>query len=317
MIQKKPLVIIGGATGVGKTSLSIELAKMINGEIISADSMQVYKGFDIGTAKIKEHEKQGIRHYLIDILPPNAEFNVFEFKSRAAEAIENIYSDQKIPIIVGGTGFYIQSVLYDIDFQDDDNDKSYRSYLEGLAEKEGFESTFKLLEEVDPDSASKIHPHNVKRVIRALEYFNKTGETISSHNERESNRLSPYNYAYFVLNRKREKIYKNINERVDKMISDGLVSEVETLLNSGIDPRMPAMQGIGYKEIIPYIEGREDINDAIDNIKLDTRHFAKRQITWFKREKESIWIEYEDHKDNNAILNHMMNILKKKGIINV
>ena len=315
MGERKPLVIIGGATGVGKTKLSVELAKRLDGEIISADSMQVYKGFDIGTAKITPGEMENIPHHLIDILEPDQEFNIYEFKSRAVKAIGEICCRGRIPIIVGGTGFYIQSVLYNVDFTEDNSDKSYRRYLEELAGEKGCGYVYGLLEKVDPESAGLIHTNNVKRVIRALEYYHDTGEPISKHNSEQKENISPYNFAYFVLNRKRETIYDRINRRIDKMIGDGLEDEVRSLLGSGISPDSLAMQGIGYKEMIPYIGGLISLSEAAEQLKLNTRHFAKRQNTWFKREKDAIWVNYEDFPDEMTMLDFILENLKERNII--
>ena len=317
MDLKKPLVIISGATGVGKTELSISLAKLIGGEIISADSMQVYKGFDIGTAKITEQEMKGIPHHLIDILEPDRQFNIYEFKKYTLEAINKIISNGHVPIIVGGTGFYIQSVIYDVRFEDEDTDKSYRCELEELAARNGAEFLHEMLEKVDPEAAAEIHPNNVKRVIRALEYYHENGEKISVHNKREGERTSPYNFAYFVLNRDRSVIYRRINERVDKMVEMGLIGEVKTLLESGISPKWQSMQGIGYKEIVPFIYGQTTREEAVELIKQNTRHFAKRQNTWFKREKDAIWMNYEDYDSTDSMIDKILEILREKGIANV
>ncbi len=314
-MDKNSLVIISGATGVGKTALSIELAKLIGGEIISADSMQVYKGFDIGTAKIRPEETDGIRHHLIDIFDPDREFSVYEFQTLAKKAMSDIYKNGHIPIIVGGTGFYIQSVVYDIDFEDGTPDRAYREELEKLAAEKGPEYLHDMLKSVDPESAESIHANNVKRVIRALTYFKESGRCFSEYNEEQSRRESPYNFAYFVLNRERKTIYERINKRVDKMIEDGLEREVRTLLESGISPGSLAMQGLGYKEIVPCILGSTPIEEAADILKTRTRHFAKKQNTWFKREKETIWVSYEDYKTEEEMLMFMVNVLKEKKIV--
>ncbi|MBQ9814400.1 MAG: tRNA (adenosine(37)-N6)-dimethylallyltransferase MiaA [Lachnospiraceae bacterium] len=314
-MNKKPLVIIGGATGVGKTALSVKLAQMIGGEIISADSMQVYKGFDIGTAKIRPEETQGVPHFLIDELEPDDEFNVYEFKHRALKYAEEIWERGHIPIIVGGTGFYIQALLYDIDFTDEETDKSYRHELEQLAEEKGAEYLHDMLNEVDPESASAIHRNNVKRVIRALEYYHETGAQMSSHNTEQRQKESPYNYAYLILNRKRDVIYKRIEDRVELMMDEGLADEVKGLLDSGISPDSLAMQGLGYKEIADYILGKCSLDEAVYKLKLNTRHFAKRQITWFKREKDAIWVNYEDFAGIEEMTKHIINILKEKDIV--
>lgn len=314
--MKKPLIILTGPTAVGKTKLSIALAKAANGEIISADSMQVYRYMDIGSAKIKKEEMQGVPHYLIDVLKPEEEFHVVRFQEMAKQAMEEIYAKGKIPILTGGTGFYIQAVVKDIDFSENTEKSEIRSRLEQLAKDKGREYLHQKLLEVDPDSAQKIHANNVKRVIRALEYYELTGEKISLHNEREAAKESPYCYAYFVLNDLREKLYQRIDARVDEMLKEGLVQEVEKLSRMGYTRNMVSMQGLGYKEILAYLEGECSLEEAVYILKRDTRHFAKRQITWFKREPDVIWVNkpefgYEDEK----ILNYMLENCEKRGII--
>ena len=308
---KKPLIILTGPTAVGKTKLSIELAKRINGEIISADSMQVYKGMDIGTAKITDEEKEGIKHYLIDEIEPNDEFNVVIFQKYAKKYIEEIYSKGKVPVIVGGTGFYIQSIIYDIDFTENETDSSYRIELNKIAEDKGNEYVHNMLREVDPVSAENIHFNNLKRVIRAIEYFKITGEPISTHNEEQREKTSPYNYRYFVLNDNRDKLYDRINKRIDIMLDEGLLDEVKELYSKGYNRELVSMQGLGYKEIIAYLENEISLEEAIYILKRDTRHFAKRQLTWFRREKDVIMINKDDFNyDDNNILEFMINKIK-------
>ncbi|MCF0143348.1 MAG: tRNA (adenosine(37)-N6)-dimethylallyltransferase MiaA, partial [Parasporobacterium sp.] len=313
-MHKPPLIIIGGATGVGKTSLSLKLAAEINGEIISADSMQVYRGFDIGTAKIKEQEKEGIPHHLIDILNADEPFSVFEFQKYTKAAIADIYSRGRIPIIVGGTGFYIQAVLNDIDFSLEDSDPERISELERLARDKGPEFLHNILADLDPEAAAAIHPNNVKKVIRAITFYEENGRKISEHNKEESQKTSPYNFAYFVLNRERQTIYERINTRVDKMMEEGLEAEVRGLLNQGISRELQSMQGLGYKEIAAYIFGETDLEGAVEQLKTGTRHFAKRQLTWFKREPQAIWLNYEDFENENEMLKEMINIIEKGEI---
>lgn len=311
MNKKPPLIIIGGATAVGKTSLSVKLAKAAGAEIISADSQQVYKGMDTGTAKVTKEEMLGITHYLIDEVEPDFDFNVFEFKKRAQKYIKQIYENGHIPVLAGGTGFYIQSVLYDIDFSGEDEGGEYRKSLEAL--ESGV--LYGMLKEADPEAAKEIHPNNKKRVIRALEFYHNTGELISAHNKDQRQKESPYNYAYFVLNRNRDEIYERIEKRVDCMMQAGLVEEVKGLLEGGLSENALSMQAIGYKEIIQFLKGNISEDEAAALIKLNTRHFAKRQITWFKREKEAVWIDYGDYADEEAMLQEMMNILKEKNIV--
>lgn len=314
--MKKPLIVLTGPTAVGKTSLSISLAKAAEGEIISADSMQVYKHMDIGSAKITKEEMEGIPHYLIDVLEPNEEFHVVRFQEMAKEAMKKIYSRKKIPILTGGTGFYIQAVVKDIDFSMDTEKSSVRMHLEKLAEEKGGEYLHQLLAQKDPESAQKIHPNNIKRVIRALEYYELTGEKISLHNEKEGEKVSPYNTAYFVLNDCRERLYERIDRRVDQMLEQGLVEEVRHLARMGYTKDMVSMQGLGYKEILAYLEGDCTLEEAVYILKRDTRHFAKRQLTWFRREKDVIWVNKPDFNyDNKKILEYILENCKERGIL--
>lgn len=315
-MEQKPLIILAGPTAVGKTALSIALARAVGGEIISADSMQVYKGMDIGSAKIRADEMQGIPHYLIDELEPDEEFHVVLFQQLAKKYMEAIWQKGKIPILVGGTGFYIQAVLYDIDFTQSSSDPSYREELERLAKERGAGYLHDMLKQVDEKSAIEIHANNIKRVIRALEYYKDTGEPISAHNEMQRQKASPYRFAYFVLNDERAKIYDNINQRIDAMMEEGLLEEVRGLREKGYTRDMVSMQGLGYKEILDYLNGECTLKEAIYTLKRDTRHFAKRQITWMKREKDVCWV----NKDafgyrQDAILEYMLHILRKKGIL--
>lgn len=313
---KKPLVILTGPTAVGKTALSIALAKAIGGEIISADSMQVYRHMDIGSAKITSEEMAGVPHHLIDVLEPAQEFNVVVFQKLAKQAAGEIYSRGHIPILVGGTGFYIQALLYDIDFTENDEDTALRQSLEEQARREGPEALYERLRTVDPESCESIHAHNIKRVVRAIEFYEKTGKKISEHNREQRQNASPYNFAYFVLTDNRDRIYQRINERVDLMMAHGLVEEVRALRESGCHRDMVSMQGLGYKEILSALEGEISMEEAVYLIKRDTRHFAKRQLTWFRREKEVTWIDKTVFDQNSQnILKFMQDFLREKGII--
>lgn len=294
----KPLIIITGPTAVGKTALSIRLAKAIGGEIISADSMQVYRHMDIGSAKITEEEMEGVPHYLINVLDPNEEFNVTVFQKMAREAVEEIYSHGNIPIVTGGTGFYIQALLYDIDFTENGEDNSIRRELETLGKERGAGFLHRFLGDIDPDSAAEIHENNMKRVIRAIEYYRQTGERISEHNKRERQKRSPYDFLYYVVNTDRPTLYERIDRRVDLMLEQGLVEEVMHLKNMGLTRDMVSMQGLGYKEILDYLQGKYTLEEAVYVLKRDTRHFAKRQITWFKRERDVRWLNLPDFKDD-------------------
>lgn len=293
MESKRPLVIITGPTASGKTALSIELAKQIGGEIISADSMQVYRHMDIGSAKVTKEEMDGVPHHLIDVLDPSEEFNVVRFQEMARKAMEEIYERGKIPIIAGGTGFYIQALLYDIDFTETDENNSIREELEQKARTEGASALHAMLKEIDPESAEAIHENNVKRVIRAIEFYRQTGKKISDHNRQEREKSSPYQFLYYVIDLPRELLYSRIEQRVDQMIEQGLVEEVKALQAMGCTRDMVSMQGLGYKEILDYLNGQLTLDEAVYVLKRDTRHFAKRQLTWFRRERDVRWLELE------------------------
>lgn len=311
---KKPLVILTGPTAVGKTALSIMLAKAIGGEIISADSMQVYRYMDIGTAKIKPEETEGVPHHLIDVLNPTEDFNVTAFQTMAKQVINEIYSRGRIPIMAGGTGFYIQSLLYDISFEEMEV-SSYREELTAYYEAYGAHALHEELKKVDPVSYEEIHENNVKRVIRALEFYHDTGYPISEHNKAQRQKESPYNFEYFVLNDDREVLYRRIEKRIDTMIEQGLIEEVQGLLDYGCQPDMVSMQGLGYKEIISYLNGECSLEEAVYILKRDTRHFAKRQLTWFRREKEVTWIDRTSFSSEEEMLEYMLNRLFQKHII--
>lgn len=314
-MKKKSLVILTGPTAVGKTDLSLKLAKAIQGEIISADSMQVYRRMDIGTAKLKKEERQGIPHFLIDILEPEEEFNVVKFQALAKKAMEEIYNRNHIPILVGGTGFYIQSILYDIDFKETSGDNKIRKELEKQAKLFGSEYMHQELQKVDKKAAQEIHANNEKRVIRALEYFYQTGNQISEHNREQREKQSDYNYAYFVLTMDRKKLYQRIEERVDTMMNQSLLEEVKGLVKEHISEKATSMQGLGYKELYAYLKGECSLEEAVYIIKRDTRHFAKRQLTWFRREKDVIWIEKDRYKEEKNILDFMLEVLEKREIL--
>ena len=313
--MRRPLVVLTGPTAVGKTQLSIGLAKALDAEIISADSMQVYKYMDIGSAKIRPEEMQGIPHHLVDVLDPREEFHVVRFQQMAKAAMEDIYSRGKIPLLVGGTGFYIQAVTRDIDFSREGENSPYRRRLEALAREKGPEYLHRLLAQVDEESAEKIHPNNQKRVIRALEFYEENHYPISLHNRQEQEKESPYHLAYFVLNAPREILYQRIDRRVDQMMEEGLVEEVQRLKAMGCSRELVSMQGLGYKEILAYLDGELPLDEAVRILKRDTRHFAKRQITWFKRERDVIWMNKEEYDYEEArILEAMLRICEEKKI---
>lgn len=310
---KKPLIVLTGPTAAGKTELSIALAKKLNGAIISADSMQVYKYMNIGSAKIRPEEMQGVRHYLVDVLDPREEFHVARFQQMAKEAMDEIYRNGQLPIVVGGTGFYIQALLKDIDFDESSGELPCRKELEETARREGGAVLYERLKQVDPESAEAIHPNNVKRVIRALEFYQETGQPISLHNREQKEKQPPYTYAYFVLNDDRARLYERIDRRVDRMVEQGLVEEVRWLKEHGYDRSLVSMQGLGYKELFPYLDGTCSLEEAVEIIKRDTRHFAKRQITWFKREPDVIWLNQQEFGyDKEKILKRMLELWEER-----
>lgn len=306
----EPLVILTGPTGVGKTELSITLAKAIGGEIISADSMQVYRGMDIGTAKILPSEMHGVPHYGIDIIDPTESWDVVRFTEMAKEAIAKIRANGHIPIVVGGTGFYIQALLKDLPFDEEPEDTAFRD----ACSKEDAKALHARLSEIDPESAAAIPPGNKKRVIRALEYYHFHGEPISALNKRQSETASPYNFAYFVLTMPRAALYERIGLRVDRMIADGLAEEVRKLLAKGVPTECPAMLAIGYRQMLPYLAGECSLSEASEQIKLETRHFAKRQMTWFRRERDVIPLP-KDELTEEGLLTAILGVLRDKCII--
>ena len=313
----KPLVILAGPTAVGKTALSIKLAKKINGAIISADSMQVYKHMDIGSAKVMPEEMKGIPHYLIDVLEPSEEFNIVRFQQMAKEALQQIYAAGQIPIIAGGSwGSLFASAI--------SHAGQCRKHPRGSLLTKGMFSVLtyrahalhEKLKEIDPVSYETIHENNIKRVIRALEFYHQNHTPISAHNEKEHQKTSPYRFAYFVLTDEREKLYRRIDQRVDLMMEQGLLTEVKTLYDMGCRKDMVSMQGLGYKEILDYLDGSCSLEEAVYVIKRETRHFAKRQLTWFRREKDVIWLDKSEFNDReDQMLQKMTDVLHEKGII--
>ena len=308
-MSKEPLIILTGPTSVGKTGLSIKLAQKIGGEIISADSMQVYHYMNIGSAKIMPEEMEGVPHHLVDVLDPKEAFDVYTFQQLAKKALDEIYAKGKVPIIVGGTGFYIQALLYDIDFTTslEEEEGQLRKELEELGATKGATYLHDRLRSLDEESAKQIHPNNMKRVIRAIEYCETTGNKFSEHNEEQRQKESPYDFAYFVLNDERSFLYERIEKRVDIMLEQGLIEEVKTLKEMGLTREYVSMQGLGYKEILDYLDGKTTLEEAIYLLKRDTRHFAKRQLTWFRREKDVIWVDKSQFdRDENRILEYML-----------
>ena len=314
--MKKPLVIIAGPTATGKSKYSVLFSKRHNGAVISADSMQVYKYMDIGSAKITKEEMQGVPHYLVDVLEPKEEFHVARFQSMAKDALKDIYEKKQIPVVCGGTGFYIQALLYGIDFSSGEENNKLRQELQCFADEHGAHALFERLRAVDPKSCELIHENNVKRVIRAIEYYETTGEPISLHNAREKEKESEYNFAFFVLNDDRQKLYDGIERRVDEMVEMGLFDEVKRLKEMGYSKDYVSMQGLGYKEVLDALNGDITFEEAVYRIKRDTRHFAKRQITWFKREKDVVWIDKSQFEYNDErILSFIEEECEKRNIL--
>ncbi len=292
--------MVAGPTAAGKSEAAVELARRVGGEIISADSMQVYRYMDIGSAKITKEEMMGVPHHLIDVADPKDAFDVVRYAAMAKEAIREIASRGHLPILCGGTGFYIQAVTRDINFTETGAREARRAEMLAFAEKEGNEALHARLAAVDPESSRTIHPNNVKRVIRAIEYFEETGQSIYAHNEEEKLRESPYDLHFFVITMDRAKLYERIDRRVDFMMEEGLYDEVLYLKAMGLTRTDISMQGLGYKEMLDCIDGNTDLEEAVRILKRDTRHFAKRQITWFKREKDAVWLDRADF-DNDSI----------------
>lgn len=314
--MKRPLILIAGPTASGKTKTSVLLAKAIGGEIISADSMQIYKGMDIGTAKVKPEEMEHIPHYMIDEWEADFPCNVATFKAKVETYLEAIYAKGKIPILVGGTGFYINAILFNTQFEETQSDTTYRMTLEKIAKEEGALTLHRKLEQVDPKGAATIHPNNVKRVIRALEYYKETGHPISEHNEKErvkrSRNESPYDYTFFALTMDRDMLYSRINKRIDQMMEEGLLEEVKSFYDVGLSEDLPSMKAIGYKEFFPYFKNELSLETCIDKLKQNTRNYAKRQLTWFKHQADPIFIEVDKLDFNvSKITQKMLDILNK------
>lgn len=296
--MKPTVYVIGGPTASGKSNLAVELAKRINGEIISADSMQIYKDMNIGTAKITPEEMQGINHYLIDFVSPDERYSVSSFKKDAEKAIEAILAKGKVPIIVGGTGLYIDSLILGIEFQDEKIDTKYRESLNKIAEEQGLQKLYNMAQAIDPVAMKKISENDKKRIIRVLEIYHKTGKT-KTEQELESRKSEiKYNYKLFAITMDRQVLYEKIEKRVDKMIEQGLIDEVQEILNKY--QKFPtAMQGLGYKEVVEYLENKTTKEEMVEKIKKETRHYAKRQLTWFRKNKNIIWLNGENSIEDN------------------
>lgn len=289
--MKEKVLVIAGPTAVGKTDLSIKLAKELNGEIISTDSMQIYKYMDIGSAKITKEEMCGVPHHMIDVVDPSTPFSVADYKEMAQKCIDDIISRGKITILTGGTGLYINALTCNMNFTEAENDLKYRSELEELAEKHGNEYIHNMLKDIDPISYKEIHYNNRKRVIRALEVYKLTKKPFSSFNAGEEFYNGPYDVTYYVLNMDREKLYNRINLRVDMMMDKGLLEECIKLKEMGYNSSVQSMQGIGYKEIFYYLENKISLNEAVEMIKQGSRNYAKRQLTWFRRDPRAIILD--------------------------
>ena len=289
--EKPRVLVISGPTASGKSGLAVRLAGRRNGEIISADSMQVYRGMDIGTAKIRPEEMQGIPHHMIDIYDPAETCSVADYKEAASRCLQEILERDHLPVIVGGTGFYIHALLYDTDFSGQEDTERIREELEKIRQTRGPEVLWQMLQASDPASAAAIHPNNVKRVMRALEFLHTTGGRISEHNEEQRKKESPYDFIYLAIRRDRQELYRDIDRRVDLMMEEGLAEEVRRLVQAGCRPDMVSMQAIGYKQLLAWMDGRCSLEEAVDAVKKESRHYAKRQMTWLRREHNITWID--------------------------
>ena len=310
--MKRNLIVIAGPTAVGKTAISVKLAKKFQGEIISADSMQIYRHMDIGSAKISETEMEGIPHYMINIVDPWENFSAAEFKVLAEKHINLIEANGKTPMLVGGTGLYINSIICNYSFTEANKDDEYRCYLEKLADTNGKVHLYNMLQEIDPITAAELHPNNLKRVIRALEVYKLTGKPLSQYKVDDSQQFNiPYNLYYYVLNMNRSVLYERINKRVDIMLEKGLIDEVRKLVYMGCTADMQSMKGIGYKEILYYLQGKLTLDDAIEMIKQGSRNYAKRQLTWFRKDSRARWINKEDFTSEDDIVNYILEDINK------
>lgn len=310
MSSKIPLVVLVGPTGIGKTEISIKLAKKLNGEIISADSAQIYRYMNIGTAKIKEKEKEGIPHYLIDIVNPDEEFTVADYKEMATKCIEDIYSRGKLPMVVGGTGLYVNSLVYDLNFIDVAPNNDFREKYNKLADKYGNEYIYNKLQEIDPDSTNRISISDRKRIIRALEVYNETGKPMSKYYKNFRKYNENYDIAMVGLTMNRKRLYQRINIRVDKMIEEGLIEEVKNILDMNYSENLNSLKALGYKEIISYLNGKKTFDESISLLKRNTRRFAKRQLTWFRRDNRIKWIDYDDFNDKEEVIKYIIKYIK-------
>ncbi len=297
-MTKPKVIVICGPTASGKTALSIELAKKINGEIVSCDSMQIYKDMDIGTAKPTIEEMQGIKHYMLDFVSPDERYSVADYKKQAKQAIREIIEKGKVPIVVGGTGLYVDSLIYEIEYQDIEFDEKYRKQLEERSKKEGLEVLYNEAKKIDPEAITKISPNDKKRILRILEIYNATGKNKTEQEKESRKNEVEFDYKVYAISWDREKLYDRINQRVDIMIDQGLIEEVQKIY-SKYNKFPTAMQGLGYKEVLEYLEGKCNKQEMIDKIKQETRRYAKRQLTWFRKNKQTIWLDGQEKIQNN------------------
>ena len=307
--MKDKILVLAGPTAVGKTELSIRLAKALNGEIVSTDSMQIYKGMDIGSAKITEEEMQGVKHHMLDVVEPDKAFSVADYKEMAEKAIKDILSRGKLPILTGGTGLYINALTCNMNFTESEKDDEYRNQLNKLMDEEGPEYVHNMLKEIDPISYEAIHPNNRKRVIRALEVYKLTGKPFSSYNAGDDLYKSKYDVYYYVLNMDRAKLYERINKRVDLMLENGLVNEAKDVLSSKLS--FTSIKAIGYKELLPYFNGEKTLDECVEKLKMETRRYAKRQITWFKRDLDIDWLYSDEYNSFEELIADAVEIIKK------
>jgi len=315
-MKKIPLVVITGPTASGKTDLAIRIAKRLDGEIISADSMQIYRYMDIGTANPTEEERQGIPHYMIDIVDPDEEYNVAMYQKDANTCIRHAANRSRLPILTGGSGLYVNSIIYPMNFTDAVEDPDYRCFLKNILKNRGSIYLHNMLRDIDPDTAAKLHPNDTRRVIRALEVYHLTGKTMTEYQQNYRDMDPPFHLIMYALTMDRKILYDRINQRVDKMIESGLVDEVKSLLERGYTKNLVSMQGLGYKEIIAYLEGSYTLEEAVYVLKRDTRRFAKRQITWFKRERRIQWLNIEKFEHRNDLAEWLVSDIEKKLLSN-
>jgi tRNA dimethylallyltransferase len=310
-MNKIPLVVIAGPTAAGKTDLAIQAAKRLDGEIVSADSMQIYRHMNIGTAKPTIEERQGVPHHMIDIAEPDEEYNAALYQKDAGEAIRETAERGKLPILAGGTGLYVNSILYPMNFTDAVEDQDYRSYLNGLLETQGNQHVHSLLNEVDPDTAARLHPNDTRRIIRAMEVYHVTGKTMMEYRQGFRDMEPVYDLMLYGLTMERQKLYNRINLRVDIMVETGLADEVRGLLDMGYNKDLVSMQGLGYKEIVPYLEGRRSLEETTEILKMETRRFAKRQMTWFRRESRIQWLDADRFENRQELCSWLVSDINK------